>query len=115
MTDAATPATVTLDVAVPADHPSFAGHFPGDPLWPGVLLLAEAMEAIAAEPALAAAVGATPRLSVAKFLSPVRPGARLAVHAARAGAGVDFRIVDADDPARVCAEGRFALAPVGPR
>jgi acyl dehydratase len=75
-----------------------------------VLLLAEAMEAIAAEPALLAAVGAAPRLAVAKFLSPVRPGARLAVRVIRVAAGVDFRIVDAEAPERVCAEGRFALA-----
>lgn len=100
------------EVAVAEDHPSFAGHFPGDPLWPGVLLLAEAMEAIAGDPALAAAVGPAPRLAVAKFLAPVRPGARFAVHVERALAGVDFRIVlrGEDDAGRVCAEGRFGLA-----
>jgi acyl dehydratase len=75
-----------------------------------VLLLAEAMEAIARDPALAGALGPAPRLAVAKFLSPVRPGARLRVHAVRAAAGVDVRLVDADDAARVCASGTFVAA-----
>ena len=59
------------------DHPAFAGHFPGQPLLPGVLLLAQVLEAALADPALAGRVSAAPRLSSAKFLSPVRPGDRI--------------------------------------
>ena len=59
------------------DHPAFAGHFPGQPLLPGVLLLAHVLEAALADPALAGRIGTAPRLSNAKFLSPVRPGDRI--------------------------------------
>ena len=56
---------------VPANHPAFAGHFPGNPIVPGVVLLDQAIlfaEKFLAIPALNWQVGN------AKFLSPVLPG-----------------------------------------
>jgi 3-hydroxyacyl-[acyl-carrier-protein] dehydratase len=38
------PYRVTLQIA--ADHPALAGHFPGSPIVPGVVLLDEALHAI---------------------------------------------------------------------
>lgn len=76
---AADGAPVQLTREVPLDHPSFAGHFPGQPLLPGALLLAEVLEAAQAVPALRARLGATPTLAAAKFLAPVRPGSTLHV------------------------------------
>ncbi len=70
---------VELAHRVPADHPAFAGHFPGQPLVPGALLLAEVMEAVQRVPALAARLGGHPTLAAAKFLAPVRPGSLLAI------------------------------------
>lgn len=55
---------------VPAEHPAFAGHFPGNPIVPGVVLLDRAIlfaEAMLARPGLNWQVGN------AKFFSPVRP------------------------------------------
>jgi len=70
---------VQLAHAVPLDHPAFAGHFPGQPLLPGALILAEVMEAVQRVPALAARLGSHPTLAAAKFLAPVRPGSTLSI------------------------------------
>lgn len=52
-------------------HPAFAGHFPGNPIVPGVLLLAEAIERLG--PDAGGPLGCS-RIVSAKFLRPVRPG-----------------------------------------
>jgi 3-hydroxymyristoyl/3-hydroxydecanoyl-(acyl carrier protein) dehydratase len=65
-------ATTSLHpLCIGADHPSLAGHFPGNPLVPGVLIL---------DAVLAAAIAhcgrplRLQRLPQAKFLQPLRPG-----------------------------------------
>ena len=63
-----------LEVA--ASHPAFQGHFPGHPILPGVVLLAEAIAAVEAATARPASRWS---LDQAKFLAPVAPGARLAI------------------------------------
>ena len=69
--------TLSRRIAIPVDHPAFAGHFPGQPLLPGVVLLAEALEVLLREaPAVA---GTQPRVKAVKFLAPVRPGAAIEV------------------------------------
>jgi 3-hydroxyacyl-[acyl-carrier-protein] dehydratase len=64
-------------VTVPRDHPAFDGHFPGRPLLPGVVLLAQVVEVLWADPETAAWLGEAPRLSAVKFVAPVGPGADL--------------------------------------
>ena len=56
--------------AAPADHPAFAGHFPGNPIVPGVVLLDQAV--LFAEKLLGKS-GRNWQVGNAKFLSPVRP------------------------------------------
>ncbi len=94
--------TVTLQIA--PEHPAFAGHFPGQPLLPGVALLAEVLEAVLDEPALAALVGIAPRIGAAKFLAPVRPGAQLTLQLDASARGVRFELREAD---RLAASGQF--------
>jgi 3-hydroxymyristoyl/3-hydroxydecanoyl-(acyl carrier protein) dehydratase len=56
------------ELQIAKEHPAYEGHFPGHPLLPGVVLVAEAM----------AALGASHWTVVsAKFLSPVEPGMAL--------------------------------------
>lgn len=63
-------------VEVSAEHPSFAGHFPGHPVLPGVVLLDEVVAA--AERHLARPLEAL-QVKVVKFHAPVGPGARLCI------------------------------------
>lgn len=73
-----------IPLDIPADHPSLAGHFPGMPIVPGVVLLDAALEAIGR------ALGrdlSDCRIASAKFLSPVLPGQALAVEHALSDAG----------------------------
>jgi 3-hydroxyacyl-[acyl-carrier-protein] dehydratase len=57
-------------------HPCFAGHFPGQPILPGVLLLEHVMAF--AQEQLANPLSNFSLLNV-KFLAPVLPGAKLTV------------------------------------
>ncbi len=66
---------------VAADHPSLAGHFPGRPIVPGVVLLEEAM-------ALAPRTEGGPfRLRSAKFVRSVLPGEEVHVIWSKAPGG----------------------------
>lgn len=74
----------SLSFIVPADAPFFDGHFPGDPLVPAAQLLAWIQVAVArVDPA----VDKRGQFERAKFLAPVRPGARLHIEWMKAEAG----------------------------
>jgi 3-hydroxyacyl-[acyl-carrier-protein] dehydratase len=75
-----TSTTLTID----ADHPALAGHFPGAPILPGVLLLDETLHALHADHSLAHTHW---RIGRAKFLKPVRPGETLLVEHERLPSG----------------------------
>lgn len=89
---------------VAADHPAFAGHFPGRPILPGVVLLAEAMAAVAA---LAGDPVERWTIASAKFLSPVTPGMALALVREPTAGGVRFEVRAG---ARVVASGLLVRA-----
>lgn len=80
----------TTHWTVPPDHPAFAGHFPGHPILPGVVLLdaviRHATASFARDPAAL-------RLASAKFLSVVSPGETLAIALAeKANGSLQFAI-----------------------
>jgi 3-hydroxymyristoyl/3-hydroxydecanoyl-(acyl carrier protein) dehydratase len=95
----------TLALSVAADHPAYAGHFPGRPILPGVVLLDEAILALAGQHGLDAASG---QIKAAKFLSPVNPGEPLRLHFTETAAGVfRFEVLAGE---RIAASGVFAFA-----
>jgi 3-hydroxymyristoyl/3-hydroxydecanoyl-(acyl carrier protein) dehydratase len=62
---------ITAQGCIPADHPALAGHFPGNPIVPGVLLLNEVLSVI--ERGLRVTPGPL-SFSIVKFTAPLRPG-----------------------------------------
>ena len=89
---------------VPADHPALAGHFPGTPIIPGVLLLDIALHTIAAATGMALDACT---ISSVKFLSPARPGDDVVIrHEITANGTIHFAI---DSGARKIASGKIVL------
>jgi 3-hydroxyacyl-[acyl-carrier-protein] dehydratase len=64
--------TFTSEFVVPADHAALAGHFPGQPVVPGVVLLDAVLAAIRTRASFV--LQAIPG---AKFLAPVLPDERI--------------------------------------
>jgi 3-hydroxymyristoyl/3-hydroxydecanoyl-(acyl carrier protein) dehydratase len=73
-----------LELLFPADLPAAKGHFPGNPIVPGALLLAEVLQAIGAQSGARLTPG---HVKAAKFFAPVRPGERVRIEFGAAGAG----------------------------
>jgi 3-hydroxymyristoyl/3-hydroxydecanoyl-(acyl carrier protein) dehydratase len=79
---------------VPTDHPAFAGHFPGRPIVPGVVLLDRAI--LFAEQLLDRPV-APWQVGNAKFFSPVEPGEELLfIFETKASGAIAFNIRSAE-------------------
>ena len=67
-----------------ADHPCGAGHFPGNPIIPGALLLDEVLALIGAHAGLDEG---TWHIRSAKFPQPVRPGDEVHIYYTRTASG----------------------------
>ena len=103
------------EFSIAATHPALPGHFPGRPVVPGVLLLANALEAALALPHWAARIGAAPRLALVKFPAPVLPGAdgaTLRIRFDDLGTRVRFEVSAAASDGRAAASGEWIAVPL---
>lgn len=92
--------------AIPADHPSLAGHFPGNPIVPGVVILDEVIHALGDWRPGVQAVG----IPVVKFLAPLRPEQPFTVRFVETSASrIRFECVREDG--QLLAQGQLALRP----
>lgn len=96
-----------MHFTVPHDHPCLPGHFPGNPIVPGVVVLQQVIEAVEATH------GPLPplRLPQVKFMQPLLPGERADVHIDGTAPRWRFRVTRGD---RLLASGEIvAPAAVG--
>jgi 3-hydroxymyristoyl/3-hydroxydecanoyl-(acyl carrier protein) dehydratase len=93
-------------LSISHDHPSLAGHFPGHPVVPGVVLLNEVVNTLRL--GLAASLMVT-GLPMVKFSSPLKPGevVTVRVDVERAGEATFSCQVDA----RLIASGAIEFTP----
>ncbi|HWR78464.1 MAG TPA: hypothetical protein VN283_14785 [Thiobacillus sp.] len=104
----------TLPLPIAADHPAYAGHFPGQPILPGVVLLDAALHVLAAQQDIQ---DRTWQLKSAKFHSPVQPGEALTLHTTESPAGgfrFDIRCRDSRGGERDVASGSVVFSQVTP-
>jgi 3-hydroxymyristoyl/3-hydroxydecanoyl-(acyl carrier protein) dehydratase len=89
---------------IAAGHPSLAGHFPGNPVAPGVVILDEVLRALAAWRPECRPVG----LPAVKFLEPLRPAQAFTIRLAEAGP-LQVRFECRRDDGQILVQGQVAL------
>ena len=99
----ASPSQVEGILYVDASLPMFAGHFPGNPILPGVVQIDWAIEA-AGDAFTSTSAAAFRGMSRIKFKTPVRPGTWLQLRLTRQGNDVNFVYLDNRG---ACTEGKL--------
>ena len=98
--------TTITEIKIPMDHPVFDGHFPGNPIVPGVLLLDEALYAIAR---LTGECLDRCTLPIVKFMSIVRPNQLVTLQfEAKSLNAIQFKLIASG---RIVAKGCLRLVP----
>ena len=82
-----------MHFSIPVDHPCLPGHFPGRPLVPGVVVLEQVLQAVAA--VSGHAVGAL-RLPQVKFMAPLLPDEQARVELEGQAPRWKFRVLRQD-------------------
>ena len=94
-------ADITESIRIASTHPALPGHFFGNPIVPGVVLLDRVAAALEKSGTRLARVG------VVKFLTPLKPEENATLAIARDGTRVSFRI-DRDGTPILRGEGELA-------
>ena len=93
--------------SIPADHPALAGHFPGRPIVPAVVIMDEVLAAAALREPARAVTG----VLQAKFTAILLPGEACTVTFTPAGGGLRFSCSAAG---KTVASGLLDLSPGAP-
>lgn len=88
-------ATYATTLSVGQDHPSLPGHFPGQPVVPGVLLLELVLDAAETWLGASLAVRSLPQV---KFIAPLLPGQTAHLELKRSGGELRFVVRRDDTP-----------------
>jgi 3-hydroxymyristoyl/3-hydroxydecanoyl-(acyl carrier protein) dehydratase len=91
--------------AIPADHPSLAGHFPGRPVVPAVVILDEVVASIREWRGECRVTG----IPFVKFVSPLGPGRDLDIRLRNEGG--DLIAFECSSHGEAVAAGRMVVAP----
>ena len=89
-------------LCIPARHPSLSGHFPDQPLVPGVVILDRLAATLEN-----AGLGTLRGLRAVKFMAPLRPDQQAEIHATIDARQVRFR-VESDGAVLVSGEAELA-------
>lgn len=81
----------TETLCIPMSHPCLPGHFPGQPVVPGVVMLDQVAACLER-----AAAGTLRRMAAVKFLAPLLPGEHAQVQIVVDDKRVRFRVLRGD-------------------
>ena len=95
--------TCSMPLCIPADHPALAGHFPGRPIVPGVVLLNAALDCAQMHFGSDLRIGG---IDQAKFITPLLPNQEARLTLLRHAKRLQFTI---EYGATLIAQGSFAL------
>lgn len=97
--------TVEFAIRIPPTHPALPGHFPGNPVVPGVLLLDHLFAGLQAETGRRVR-----RLEQARFMAALRAGEDARAYCSVHGPRVDFHLrAPREGVSTVLASGRLML------
>ena len=99
---AATP-TVTASFTIPLNHPALPGHFPGNPVVPGVVVLDHVIRVLAAN---GVPLPQLRKLKHVKFIEPLLPDQDATVTAEVGDTALSFSVTRGD---RTIAKGTFEV------